>query len=43
MGIQIILKKGMGDTHFGCTPEVVRALLGEPDEVEELESAVANL
>ena len=40
MGIQIILKKGMGDIHFGCTPEVVRALLGEPDEVEELESAV---
>ena len=40
MGIQIILKKGMGDIHFGCTPEVVRALLGDPDEVEELESAV---
>jgi hypothetical protein len=40
MSIQIILKKGMGDIHFGCTPEVVRALLGDPDEVEELESAV---
>ena len=40
MSIQIILKKGMGEIHFGCTPELVRALLGEPDEVEELESAV---
>ncbi len=40
MSIQIILKKGMGETLFGSTPEVVRVLLGDPDEVEELESAV---
>ena len=40
MNLQIILKKGLGDIKFGCTPEVVRALYGEPDEVEELESAI---
>ena len=40
MDLQIILKKGMGEIHFGCTPEVVRALFGEPEEVEELESAI---
>jgi hypothetical protein len=40
MNLQIVLKKGLGDINFGCTPEVVRALYGEPDEVEELESAI---
>lgn len=40
MNIQIILKKGLGDIHFGCTPEVVRAILGEPEDVEELENAI---
>ncbi|MEI6060133.1 MAG: hypothetical protein WCR72_05460 [Bacteroidota bacterium] len=40
MDLQIVLKKGMGEIHFGCTPEVVRALFGEPEEVEELESAI---
>ena len=37
MDLQIILKQGLGEIHFGCTPEVVRAQFGEPDEVEELE------
>jgi len=40
MNLQIVLKKGLGDIHFGCTPEVVRATYGDPDEVEELESAI---
>lgn len=40
MDLQIILKQGLGEIHFGCTPEVVRAQFGEPDEVEELESAI---
>ncbi len=40
MDLQIVLKSGMGDIEFGCTPEVVRGLLGEPEEVEELESAM---
>lgn len=40
MDLQIILKQGLGEINFGCTPEVVRAQFGEPDEVEELESAI---
>jgi len=40
MDLQILLKKGMGDIHFGCTPELIRSIYGEPDEVEELESAM---
>lgn len=40
MNLQILLKKGLGDVHFGCTPEVIRAVYGEPEEVEELESAI---
>jgi len=40
MDIQIILKKGLNDIHFGCTPEVVRAIFGEPEDVEELENAI---
>jgi len=40
MDIQIVLKKGLGDIHFGCIPEVVRAILGEPDDVEELENVI---
>ncbi len=39
MNLQIILKSGMGDIHFGCTPELIRTSFGEPEEVEELESA----
>ena len=40
MDLQIILKKGLGEIYFGCTPEVVRAQYGEPEDVEELESAI---
>lgn len=40
MDLQILLKKGMGDINFGCTPELIRSIYGEPDEVEELESAM---
>jgi len=40
MNLQILLKKGLGDVHFGCTPEVIRSVYGEPEEVEELESAI---
>jgi hypothetical protein len=40
MNLQIVLKKGLGDINFGSTPEVVRSLYGEPEEVEELESAI---
>jgi hypothetical protein len=40
MDLQIVLKKGMGDIHFGCTPELVRGLFGEPEDVEELENAI---
>lgn len=40
MNIQIVLKKGLVDIHFGCTPEVVRAIFGEPGDVEELENAI---
>lgn len=43
MDIQIALKKGLGDIHFGCTPEVVRAKYGEPEDVEELENAVDGM
>lgn len=38
MDLQIFLKKGLGSIPFGCTPETVRNLHGEPAEVEELES-----
>ena len=38
MNLQIVLKKGMGDIIFGCTPELVRAEIGEPEDVEELEN-----
>jgi hypothetical protein len=40
MDIQIVLKKGLGDIHFGCIPEQVRAMFGEPEDVEELENAI---
>jgi hypothetical protein len=40
MELLIVLKKGLGEILFGCTPELVRQTLGEPDEVEELESAM---
>jgi len=40
MDLQIVLKKGLGDLHFGCSPVDVRAVFGEPEEVEELESAI---
>lgn len=40
MDLQIALKKGMDDVHFGCTPELVRVICGEPEDVEELESAM---
>ncbi len=40
MDIHIVLKKGLGDIHFGSTPEVVRAVFGEPEDVEELENAI---
>jgi hypothetical protein len=40
MKIQIKLKSGINDIVFGCTPEVIRAAFGEPEEVEELESPV---
>ena len=40
MDLQIILKKGLGEIFFGCTPEAVRAQYGEPEDVEELESAI---
>ena len=40
MNLQIILKKGLGDMHFGCTPLAVKALYGDPEDVEELESAI---
>jgi hypothetical protein len=40
MDLQVLLKKGLGEIRFGCTPEVVRAILGEPEEVEELENPI---
>ncbi len=40
MDLQIGLKKGIGEINFGATPEVIRAVYGEPDDVEELESAI---
>jgi hypothetical protein len=40
MDLQIALKKGMGEIHFGCTPETIRAIFGEPEDVEELENAI---
>jgi hypothetical protein len=40
MDLQIVLKKGMGEIYFGSTPEVVRAIFGDPDDVEELENAI---
>jgi hypothetical protein len=30
----------MDEIHFGCTPELVRSAFGEPEDVEELESAI---
>lgn len=38
--MQILLKKGLGEIHFGCTPELVRAVIGEPEDVEELENPI---
>jgi hypothetical protein len=40
MDIQILLKKGLGEIYFGCIPELVRGLLGEPEDVEELENPI---
>ena len=40
MDLQILLKKGMDEILFGCTPEIVRAEFGDPEDVEELESAI---
>lgn len=40
MDLHVILKKGMDEIHFGCTPELVRGVFGEPEDVEELESAI---
>jgi spore germination protein YaaH len=40
MNIQIVLKKGLGEIHFGSTPEIVRAIFGEPEDVEELENVI---
>jgi len=40
MDLQIILKKGLGEIIFGATPEAIRSVYGEPDDVEELESAI---
>lgn len=40
MELAILLKEGMDKIKFGCTPELIRSILGDPDEVEELESAV---
>lgn len=36
-GIEIKLKKGFGKIEFGMSPEEVFNLLGEPEEVENLE------
>lgn len=38
--MQILLKKGLGEIHFGCTPELVRGVIGEPEDVEELENPI---
>ncbi len=35
--LEIRLKKGLGEIDFGSTPESVVAILGEPQEVENLE------
>jgi hypothetical protein len=43
MDLQILLKRGMGVISFGCTPELVRGLFGEPEDVEELESAMEGM
>jgi hypothetical protein len=40
MDLQILLKKGLGEILFGCIPEFVRDVFGEPEDVEELESAI---
>ncbi len=40
MDLHVILKKGMDEIRFGCTPELVRSAFGEPEDVEELESAI---
>ena len=40
MDLQIILKKGLGEIFFFFLSEAVRAQYGEPEDVEELESAI---
>lgn len=30
----------MGEIIFGCTPELIRSMIGEPEDVEELENAM---
>jgi hypothetical protein len=35
---EIFLNKGLGNITFGCVPQVVREIIGEPAETEELES-----
>jgi hypothetical protein len=40
MDIQILLKKGLSEIYFGCIPELVRGILGQPEDVEELENPI---
>jgi hypothetical protein len=38
MKLEIKIKKGLDELPFNCTTEAVRALLGDPDETEELDN-----
>jgi hypothetical protein len=40
MDLQILLKKGMGGIHFGCSPLAIKDIFGEPEDIEELENAI---
>jgi len=38
MKLEIKIRKGLDELPFNCTTESVRALLGDPDETEELDN-----
>ena len=40
MNLNIEFNKGLEGISFGCTPEVIRSIMGNPDEAENLENAV---
>jgi hypothetical protein len=38
MKVEIKIKEGISNVKFNCSPELVRAVYGEPDDTEELDN-----